>query len=203
MKKKVKISVIVVAAVLVAVAVAILVLSLVKINPLERLPGNYTVDVYAPSSTDRMASNDETAAAVKKGIADSEYSIMHAMLEYRFDYSFSFKMKKNEDTDKMERVKLKASDINAYTATADAYLIELKYSAPVTVKVEKETVTFDRVKMLVKDMSGEIEKVELILYESGKIMGEPADEYYYATPVEVWMATSKLHTVLGTLSDML
>ena len=203
MKKPVKLSVIIVSCVVAAVAVAVLVLSLVRINPIERLPENYSVDVYAPSATDRLAANDETRAKVTSAIADSSYSIMHAMLEYRFDYSFNFKTQKNEDGD-TERVKIYAKDIAGYmSATADAYMLELAYAQPVSVKVDGDTVTFDRVRFLVADMSGEIEKVEMLFYESAKISSEPIDEYYYVTPVEVWMANSNLYAALGELIDLL
>lgn len=149
MKKPVKLSVIIVSCVVAAVAVAVLVLSLVRINPIERLPENYSVDVYAPSATDRLAANDETRAKVTSAIADSSYSIMHAMLEYRFDYSFNFKTQKNEVGD-TERVKIYAKDIAGYmSATADAYMLELAYAQPVSVKVDGDTVTFDRVRFLV------------------------------------------------------
>lgn len=203
MKKPVKLSVIIASCVVAAVAVAVLVLSLVRINPIERLPENYSVDVYAPSATDRLAANDETRAKVTSAIADSSYSIMHAMLEYRFDYSFNFKTQKNEDGD-TERVKIYAKDIAGYmSATADAYMLELAYAQPVSVKVDGDTVTFDRVRFLVADMSGEIEKVEMLFYESAKIGSEPIDEYYYVTPVEVWMANSNLYAALGELTDLL
>lgn len=209
MKKKLKLSVIITASVLAAVAVVAIVLSVVKINPLKRLPADYTVTVYQPSSEEAMAYNDDTVAAVKKGIDDSSFSIMHALLEYRYDYSFAFKTEKNEDGDKV-RVKLYNKSIDGkptikdyMSAQENSYMLELSYAAPQTVKVGKEKITFDRVRFLVADMSGEVEKVEMLFYEYGKTIGDPADEYYYVTPVTVWMSTTKLFNALNGLSDML
>ena len=203
MKKPVKLSVIIVSGVIAAVAVAVLVLSLVNVNPIARLPENYTVDVYAPSSAERMASNDDTRAVIKDAIDDSSYSVMHALLEYRYDYSYNYKTEKNEDGD-TERVKIYAKDIASYMAsTADSYMLEFCYASPVTVKVDGEELSFNRVRFLVSDMSGEIEKVEMLFYDSAKISSDPADEYYYVTPVQVWMATSKLYSALETLGQSL
>lgn len=197
MKKPVKLSIIIVSSVLAAVLITVLTLSFINVNPLKRLPDNYSVYVYEQENV-RKPYNDATVAKVKEGINDSSFSVMHALLEYRYSYSFKFVEADGE------RVKLYGKDnIEGYLKPGDGkYMLEFVYTAPQSVKVGKETVTFDHVRMLVSDMSGEIERVEMVFYEYNKLYGDPADEYYYATPVYTWMATSKLYAALGTLDDL-
>ena len=198
MKKPLKLSIIIVSSVLAAVLITVLTLSFINVNPLKRLPENYSVYVYEQADV-RKPYNDATVAKVKEGINDSSFSVMHALLEYRYSYSFKFL----EDSDD-ERVKLYGKDnIEGYLKPGDGkYMLEFVYTTPQSVKVGKETVTFDHVRMLVSDMSGEIERVEMVFYEYAKLYGEPADEYYSVTPVYTWMATSKLYTALKSLDAL-
>lgn len=200
MKKKLKLSMIIIGGLVAAVAVCALILGLIPINPIKRLPENYRIDVYDTSGV--LAANDETRALLDEGVKANKFSVLHALLEYKYSYGFKFKTFKNDDGDK-ERYKYYAKDIDNVKATESAYMLVFHYDAPVTIKVQGEELRFDRVKMLVKDMSGEIERVDMVFYLQSEIEGEPINEYYYTTPVTVHMATSKLYDKLGEIKESL
>lgn len=199
MKKKLKLSMIIVGSAVAAVAVCALILGLIPINPIKRLPDNYTVTV-SNTTYDQLPLSDEAKATLEKGIAGNKFSVLHALLEYKYSYSFRFRTFKNDDGDK-ERYKYYAKEIKAVAATSSAYLLTLNYDEIQHVKVKGETLEFDRVKFLVRDMQGEIERVEMIFYLNDKIGGEPGDEYYYVNPVEVHMASSKLYDAVKEIEE--
>lgn len=199
MKKKLKLSMIIVGSAVAAVAVCALILGLIPVNPIKRLPDKYTVTV-SNASYDQLPLSDEAKATLEEGIAGNKFSILHALLEYKYSYSFRFRTFKNDDGDK-ERYKYYAQEIKAVAATSSAYLLTLNYNEKQHVKVKGETLEFDRVKFLVRDMQGEIERVEMIFYLNDKIGGEPGDEYYYVNPVEVHMASSKLYDAVKEIEE--
>lgn len=198
---------IIIGSILVVLLAAILTLSLVKIDPIGKLPDYSYVNAYNLSGTSPMAANDETKAKLDKGIKDTRFSIMHAMLEGRFSYGFKFKTYKDEDG-KTVRSEMSATDIKNVKATETAYMLEFVYGAPVTMKVQGEEISFDRIKMLVPDFSGEVGTVELVPYLFDRIDNQSDDENissetYIVNPIKVRLYTSKLTIALADINTLL
>lgn len=201
MNKKLKLSVIIVGSLVAAVAICALILGLIPVNPIKRLPENYSVTV-GTTAYEQLPLNDDAQTKLDEGIAQNKFSVLHALLEYKYSYGFKFRTQKNDDGEK-ERIRYYSGDIRDIKAASGSYLLTFAYSAPVTIKVQGETLEFDRVKMTVRDMQGEIGKVEVVFYLNDKIEGSPVDEYYYVNPVEVNMATSKLYAALQEIEESL
>lgn len=201
MKKTLKLSMIIVGSLVAAIVLCAIILGVIPVNPIKRLPADYSVTI-ATTGYQQLPMNDDSKAKLDEGIDGNKFSVLHALLEYKYNYRFTFKTFKNEDG-KKERVKYYNKEISAMAATNNAYMLTFSWSAPVTVKVQGETIEFDRVKMLVRDMAGEIEKVEMVFYLNDKIGGEPVDEYYFVNPVEVNMASSKLYAAIKEIEENL
>lgn len=201
MKKTLKLSMIIIGSLVAAVVLCAIILGVIPVNPIKRLPADYTVTVSTKEYA-QLPLSDDSKAKLEEGIAANKFSVLHALLEYKYSYGFKFKTFKNEDG-KKERVKYYNNEISSVAATDKAYLLTFSWSAPVTVKVQGETIEFDRVKMLVRDMAGEIEKVEMVFYLNDKIGGDPVDEYYFVNPVEVNMASSKLYAAVKEIDESL
>lgn len=199
--KKIKLPLIIVGSVVAALALTALILGLIPINPIKRLPDNYTVTVSTASLT-QLPMNEDREKAVADGIDANKFSVLHGLLEYKYNYAFTFKTQKNSDG-KKERVKYYNDAIKNFGAGENSYLLTFSYTEPQTVKIQGETVTFDRVKLCVRDMQGEIEKVDVLFYLNQKIDSNPVDEYYYINPVEVHMASSKLYAALQAIEESL
>lgn len=196
-KKKVKLWVIIVGSVVAAIALTALILGLIPINPVKRLPSGYSVAI-STTEYEQLPMSDEGRTKVNEGIKGNKFSVLHALLEYKYSYGFKFK----RDGDK-NRIKYYSDDIVAYKATESTYLLTFSYTTPQTIKVQGETLSFDTVKMRVGDMHGEIEKVDMLFYLNGKVGTSPVDEYYFITPVEVNMAQSKLYSAVKSYADAL
>ena len=109
-------------------------------------------------------------------MGDMRFSIMSAMLQWKWDYSYNFK--RNADG---EKVKLSAVDVKNVTATSTEYMVEfvyprvdviddkLDYDSAQSITVDGEKVYFDRVKVLIGNSNGEVGTISLYPYLSARI----------------------------------
>lgn len=203
MKKRVAIPIIVTASVVAALFIAVLVLSLVSVNPLLKVAGDYDgVAVYKPDATYAYPNTEKSSEELEKGFEGTKFSVMHAILEGRFNYSPKFKTVKN-DEGKKERVTLSVTEIITLFPGADNYMLEFTYDELRTVKVQGEEISFDVLKVMVYETEGEIERIELYPYEYSKISTVNDERYHYEIDVvEVWSTTSKLMNVLTDYDNL-
>ena len=198
MKKRVALPIIITSGVAALIVIAIIVLSVVTVNPLLGMLGGYSdVTVYNHEASTPYPNTDKTVEKVKEGIEDTRFSVMHAILEGRWVYSPKFKTEKDEDGETV-RTKLTVTATKNLTADSSNYMLLFSFDEKKSVKIEGETVEFDRAKVLVYDTVGEIERIVIYPYLQEKLDITPIDSYYYCYPVEIWSTTSKL---MGTLTD--
>ncbi|MCI9030990.1 MAG: hypothetical protein HFK09_00500 [Clostridia bacterium] len=198
MKKRVALPIIIMSSVAALIVIAIIVLSVVTVNPLLGIVGGYNdVTVYKTEATTPYPNTEVTVEKLKEGVEDTRFSVMHAILEGRWVYSPKFKTEQDKDGETV-RAKLTVTATKNLTADASNYMMLFSFDEKKSVKVEGETVEFDRVKVLVYDTVGEIERIVVYPYIQEKLDITPIDSYYYCYPIEIWSTTSKL---MGTLTD--
>lgn len=203
MKKKVALPIVITAGAVAAILIAILTLSLIYVNPFKSMLGGYdSVEVYNMSATYPYPNTELSSKEVDKGIDDTKFSVMHAILEGRFAYAPKFKTVKNEDGDK-ERVSLNTTEIHAVAADTTRYMMLFSYNTPKTIRVQGEDVTFDRAKIKIYDTAGEVEKIEVYAYMYDSVTLTPLDPYYSIDVIEIYTTTSKLVNVLSDYANLL
>lgn len=206
MKKKVALPIIISSGVLALVIIAVIVLSLVTVNPLVGMLGGYeNVMLYNGSGENEITyypTNENTDSRLADGIEGSKFSVMHAILEGRFNYSPKFKTEKDADGNE-QKAKLTVSGTRTLIPEGENKMLLFTFAQPKTVKVEKEEITFDRAKVMVYDTNGEIERITVQPYLQEKLDVTPSDSYYYSYTIEIWLTTGKLIDVVNNYSDIL
>lgn len=206
MKKKVALPIIITGSVVGALLLCVLILSLITVNPLKTVIGDYSeVTVYLTGENGRQPNTEESRKAIKDGVDTTKFSVMHAILEGRFAYGAKFKTEKNDDG-KDERVMKSGLELRLMSNETDNYMLKFSYDSLRTIKVQGEEVKFDNAYVIIYDTNGEIEKIEIMPYEYAKVTGNPTDEdyaYYKMPVIEIWSTTSGLYSVLNDYASLL
>lgn len=205
MKKKVALPIIITGSVVAALLICVLILSLVTVNPLKTVIGDYSlVTVYLSGETGQQPKTDDSKVAIKDGVDSTKFSVMQAILEGRFAYGARFKTEKDDDGNK-QKVTKSGLELRLFANEGKNYMLKFSYDSPRTIKVQGEEVTFDNAYVIIYDTNGEIERIEIMPYEYDKVMGNPTDEdyaYYEMPVIEVWSMTSSLYSVLTDYSSL-
>ena len=206
MKKKVALPIIITGSVVAALLLCVLILSLITVNPLKTVIGDYSeVTVYLTGENARQPNTEESRKAIKEGVDTTKFSVMHAILEGRFAYGAKFKTEKDEDG-KQQKVMKSGLELRVMSNETKNYMLKFSYDSLRTIKVQGEEVSFDNAYVVVYDTNGEIEKIEIMPYEYGKVMGNPTDEDYAYNEmpvIEIWSTTSGLYNVLNDYAALI
>lgn len=215
MHRKANIAVIVVVSIAVLILVAVAVLSAVRIDPTDKLGTPERYDFYDLDSTRATSTNKEVQSKLDIAMGDMRFSIMSAMLQWKWDYSYNFK--RNADG---EKVKLSAVDVKNVTATSTEYMVEfvyprvdviddkLDYDSAQSITVDGEKVYFDRVKVLIGNSNGEVGTISLYPYLSARIDNASdidgiASDTYEITGINVRANTTSAFAALKDLATEL
>lgn len=210
--RKANIAVIIVVSIAVLILVAVAVLSAVRVDPTKKLGEPERYDFYDLNSTRATSTNKEIQSKLDIAMGDMRFSVMSAILQWKWDYSYNFK--RNADG---EKIKLSAADIKNISATATEYMVEyvyapvgvvddkLDYAAAQSFEVDGETVYFDRVKVLVGNTDGEVGIISLYPYLSARIDNASdidgiASDTYEITGINVRANTAKAYSALKDLA---
>ncbi len=213
--RKANIAVIVVVSIAVLILVAVAVLSAVRIDPTDKLGTPERYDFYDLDSTRATSTNKEAQSKLDIAMGDMPFSIMSAMLQWKWDYSYNFK--RNADG---EKVKLSAVDVKNVTATSTEYMVEfvyprvdviddkLDYDSAQSITVDGEKVYFDRVKVLIGNSNGEVGTISLYPYLSARIDNASdidgiASDTYEITGINVRANTTSAFAALKDLATEL
>lgn len=205
MKKAGKITLITVSSVVAAILIAVIVLCCVTVKPLNSFK-DYS-EIYVTSSKQSLpdgAVKDKYKKKVDKNLDDAGFSIMHAMLEFVYSYGPEFVTEADENGNTVRKEMTVNEARSACAATENSYLLELRYDTAKTFKVGKETVSYNSLLMNVHTTDGELQWVNVYLYDrymSGE--GNPAFEDYRITPVRIRLNTSPLYIALGEIEQEL
>lgn len=209
MKAKAKIPLIIVASVVGAILVAVIVLCSVSVRPLKPFTDYSHVRVETAQAASGLPDlSDAQLADLNKGLKKTGFSVMHALLEFVYSYSPKFETMDdpNSTAKKPPQVKreLTFSEVKARTKATDTqFVLEFWYDTEQTIKVEKETVRFDRMRMNVATTDGEVHKIYVYPYLDAMTFGEgnPAVQDYRITPIVLRLNTSPLYITLGEIKN--
>lgn len=197
------------------ILIAIGVLCAVDIDPTHDMEKPSYYNLYDLNSEERISSNTEVQSRIGVAVGDMKFSVMSAILQSHWNYSYQFKRNSSG-----ERIELSASDIAHIGATSDEYMVELvyptvgikdgeiDYASAKSIKVDGETVYFDRVKMLIGNTDGKVGTISLYPYLSVRLdnqsdIPEIASDSYTITGVNIRANTSSAYNALKSLiADM-
>ncbi|MDE7395591.1 MAG: hypothetical protein K2M95_05700 [Clostridiales bacterium] len=205
MKKAGKITLITVSSVVGAILIAVIILCCVTVKPLKSFK-DYS-EIYVTSSTQSLpdgAVKTKYKKKIDKNLDDAGFSVMHAMLEFVYSYGPEFVTEKDEDDNTVRKEMTVNEARSACAATANSYMLELRYDTMKTFKVKKETVSYNTLIMNVHTTDGELHWINVYLFDrymSGE--GNPAFEDYRITPIRMRMNTSALYIALGEIEQEL
>lgn len=206
MKKRFSISLIVVASVVAAVLLTVLILGLIPIRPFRPFADYRTVVISSSAKDNWGELSDEHKKKFDEGLKKTKFSVLHATFEGVFRYGPRFEVHEetNADGKKTDVVTelTYAQMVERTGASGDRYALEFVYSAPRTLKVKKETVSYDRLRVLITSSNGEVHNVTLYpyLYDMTYGEGNAAVQEYRIKPVVVRANPSRLYIALGEIA---
>lgn len=212
--KKANIAVAIVVGIAALILVAIAVLSAVHVDPLDKVkkPNSDSAEyyeLYDLNTTAPLMTNGGVQSKIRTALGDMDFSVMSAMLQWKWDYSYNFS-RNSED----EKVTLTASEVRAKAPAASEYMVEIVYapgveggeitSAAQSLKVDGETVYFDRLKIVIGNTNGTVGEIYLYPYLYEYATNEVADDgltyqAYRVTPVKVRANTTKTYNALAEI----
>ncbi len=209
--KRANIIVAVVVGVAALILIAIAVLNIVRVNPTRDIskPKYYTL--YDLGSTEQIASNSEVQSKIGVAVDDMQFSVMSAILQWQWDYSYNFKR-----NDAGEKIELDAAGVKDISATTSEYMVEfvyetvgikdgaIDYASAQSLEVDGETVYFDRLKVRIGNTDGKVGTISLYPYLSVRINNESdvdgvSSDSYRVTGINVRANTSTAYNALKDL----
>lgn len=207
--------VITVVSVAVLILITIAVLCSVRIDPLDKLDRPTEYKFYNTGNTNVQPTDDETQSKLNAAVNDLDFSIMSAILQGHWNYSYKFK--RNTDGDRIEYA---PSDIEGISSTSSAYMIEyvydtlkvkdgaIDYSNAKSIKVEGETIYFDRLKVVIEDTAGKVGMISLYPYVYARMNNESdiegiSSETYKTVGINVRADTTSAYSALKDIAAAL
>ncbi len=212
------IAVIVVSSVAALILIAIAVLSLVRIDPVKHFERPERYEFYDLGASAPAGAADATSQSkIRTALDDMDFTIMGAILQGHWDYSLNFKRNSSG-----KKISITASELKDIKATSTEYMIELvyptirydreseslDYSNAQSIKVDGETVYFDRVKVLIGDTAGSVGTISLYPYVYARLdnqsdLDEVSSKTYKVTGINVRADTTNAYATLGELAKLL
>lgn len=218
MEKKVKLPIIIVGSVLAAILIAAVILCVIPVQPFKPF-NDYNRVVIATTKNsnlgDLMAEENATnKAAFDKAISKTNYSVMHSLLEFSFEYSpeYQYKTEKNDkdkeviskdaDGNKIKKEMTYAEVIAVCVPSETAFVLDFYFTDLKTLKVEKSTVEYNAMRVAIATTEGQIKPMTIYLYNTNLIdgVGNPAIDEYRINPLTIHANTSPLFITLTDLS---
>lgn len=213
--KKANIAVIIVVSVAALIIIAIAVMSAVHVDPVRELDQPTRYALYDKDSNSVEPTNGEAESKIKIAMNDMKFSVMSAVLQWTWDYSYSFKRNKNGD--KIEETA--AAIKNNTVRRSGEYLVEfvyepipvvgeeLDYSKAHKLVIDGETVYFDRLKVFIGNTDGTVGTISIYPYIYARIDNESdidgiASDTYKVTGINVRADTSRAYAALGDVVKM-
>lgn len=215
--KKANIIVAVVLGIAALILIAIAVLCSVRVDPLDGLKKPERYDLYKVGTSAPMSTNDGEQSKIRNALNDMDFSVMNAILQWNWDYSYNFK----RDGDG-KKIQMTAEAISNIGATNSEYMVEyvykpaqykydptenksvLEYSTAQSLKVDGETIYFDRVKVLIGNTAGSVGEITLYPYLYDRVNNKVADggeayDSYRVTPIKVRANTTAAYAALAEI----
>lgn len=214
-RRRANIAVIIVASITALILIAIAVMCAVKVDPLD---GINTPDsdksehfvLYDLDSTSSVTLNTSAQSKIRTALEKMDFSVMSAVLQWKWDYSYNFV--RNSDGDK---ITMTASEITDKASSASEYMIECVYTNAVvngqldeskaqSLNVDGETIYFDRLKVLVGDSQNSVGEIYLYPYLYDYATNKAAEdgtryETYKVSPVKVRAYTTETFAALAEI----
>lgn len=215
-RKRANIIVGIVAGIAAVILIAVAVLSAVRVDPLDKLdkPSAEKLehyDLYDLGSTTPL-SDDAAQSKIRSALSGMDFSIMNAVLQWNWDYSYNFSRNKSG-----KKIELTAAEVDAISATENAYMVEYVYnnaamdengeivkSTAHKLVVDGETVYFDRIKILITDTKDSVGEIYMYPYIYDRVKNRVANDgltyqNYRVTAVKVRANTT---TAFAALADV-
>ncbi|MDE7164259.1 MAG: hypothetical protein K2O04_02395 [Clostridiales bacterium] len=213
--RKANIAVIIVAAVTALIIAAIAVMCAVRVDPLDGINApdskkSEHYDLYDLDSTSPLTLNPAAQSKIRTALGGMDFSVMNAVLQWNWDYSYNFVRNGNGD-----KIKLTSDEINDKKSSTDEYMIECIYTGAVVdgelnkslaqkIEVDGETVYFDRLKVLIGNTQNNVGEIYLYPYIYEYATNRAAEdgvryEEYRVTPVKVRANTTETFQALATI----
>lgn len=213
--RKANIAVIVVVSIAALILIAIAVLSFVRVDPVSGLDEPEYYNFYDLGSSTCESTNAEAQSKIKVAMDDMKFSVMSAVLQWKWDYSYNFKRNSSD-----EKISISASEVADIHASSKEYMVEyvyapvkiengvIDYSTAHSLKVDGETVYFDRVKVLIGNTDGKVGTISLYPYIYARLNNQAEDEglasdTYTVTGINVRANTSSAYAAFKDLAESL
>lgn len=215
--RKANIAVIIVVSIAALILIAIAVLCSVKVDPTRDIGAPERYEFYDRGKIERESTNNQQQSKIRTALGDMKFSVMNGILQGHWDYTYNFKRNSSK-----EKIELSASDVKDISSSANEFMIELvykpvkiddngniDYSTAQSLKVDGETVYFDRVKVLIGDTAGKVGTISLYPYIDARIDRTQTDndnlssETYKVTGINVRADTTKAYAALVEFSESL
>ncbi len=215
--RKANIAVIIVVSIAALILIAIAVLCAVKVDPTRDIASPTRYEFYDRGKTEREATDDARQSKIKAALGDMKFSVMNGILQGHWDYSYNFKRNSSK-----EKIELTAEEVKAVSSSTDEFMIEfvyapvkidddgnIDYSTAQSLKVDGETVYFDRLKVLIGDTAGKVGTISLYPYIDARIDRTQTDndnlssETYKVTGINVRADTTSAYAALVEFSESL
>jgi hypothetical protein len=179
--------------------------------------------VYKDGAETSGENGQRLSALLNEGIKSTGYTALRAAFEFNYKNKPRFKTKqvttsepqyddsgvftKFSNVTKTLRDEVKGGEIAAATQAGDGeILIEAHYGSVKSIKVEGETVSFDRMRVVVYDTENTLDAFELYLYVYDEVMidsGASETTPKKVTPVIIQANSSKLYGNLSEIKKLL
>ena len=214
-RKKANIAVIIIAAVTALILIAIAVMCGVRVDPLDGVKSpdlnkSEYYELYDLDGTTPLTTTKATQSKIRTALGTMDFSVMNAVLQWNWDYSYNFV--RNKDG---KKISMSASEILDQRASADEYMVEYVYTNAVVngelnkklaqkLTVDGETIYFDRIKVLIGNTENSVGEIHMYPYVYEFANNRVADdglqfEKYSITPVKVRANTTEAFKALGNI----
>lgn len=205
----------IVAGIAALIVIAVIVLCSVRVDPLDGVKQPLRYDFYNVGGTAPESTNDTAQSKIRNAMGDMDFSTMSAILQWNWDYSYNFVR-----NTKGEKIEMTADEIDDISATSTAFMVEYVFdqvkiergevdnSTAQSLKVDGETVYFDRLKVIIDNSNGGVGEIYMYPYIYDRVTNRVADggvtrATYRITAVKVRANTTSAYEALGELAQEL
>ncbi|MCH5164964.1 MAG: hypothetical protein J1G01_01000 [Clostridiales bacterium] len=213
--KKANIAVIIVVSITALILIAIAVMCAVRVDPLDGLKRPERYELYDLGNSTPTYTNESAQSKIRNAMDDMDFSVMNAVLQWNWDYSYNFVRDVNGN-----KTTMSADAISAVSATSTEYMVELiykpvkieggkiDYKTAQSLEVDGEKIYFDRVKILIGNTDGSVGEIRLYPYIYDRVHNKAAEggetySNYKITAVKVRANTTNAYAALASLAKTL
>lgn len=216
--KKANIIVAVVAGITALILIAIVVMCFVRVDPLDGLaaPTNAQkgerYELYDAGGRTPIVSNDIIQSKIGVALGEMDFSVMSAVLQWNWDYSYNFVRNANGD-----KITMTSQEITDKFPSSAEYMVEYVYqnatvggelnkSTAHSLEVDGETIYFDRVRVIIGDTGDNVGVIYLYPYIYERATNTVAGDgvpynTYRITPIKVRANTTETYAALAKIIE--